>query len=58
MGRLADLRRTEPKDRDARIFPNVYAAVIVEENGQRSIKPMRYQVSAWGTQVELTGPPK
>ena len=43
MGRLADLRRTEPKDRDARIFPNVYAAVIVEENGQRSIKPMRYQ---------------
>jgi hypothetical protein len=41
MGKLADLRRTELKDRDARIFPGVYAAVIVEENGQRSIKPMR-----------------
>jgi putative SOS response-associated peptidase YedK len=43
MRRLADLRRTEPQERDARIFPGVYAAVIVEEHGQRSIKPMRYQ---------------
>ena len=43
MGRLSDLRRAEPLDRDARIFPGVYAPVMVMENGQRMIKPMRYQ---------------
>jgi putative SOS response-associated peptidase YedK len=41
--RLADLRRTEPKDRDSRIFPGQYAPVMVMENGRRVIKPMRYQ---------------
>jgi putative SOS response-associated peptidase YedK len=40
---LADLRRTEPEDRDARIFPGVYAPVMVMEGGRRVIKPMRYQ---------------
>ncbi len=43
LGKLADLRRTEPKDRDARIFPGWYAPVMVVEDGQRVIKPMRYQ---------------
>ena len=43
LGRLADLRRVEPLDRDARIFPGTYAPVMVMENGQRVIKPMRYQ---------------
>ncbi|MEP6876909.1 MAG: SOS response-associated peptidase family protein [Burkholderiales bacterium] len=43
MGRLSDLRRSEPLDRDARIFPGVYAPVMVMENSQRVIKPMRYQ---------------
>jgi putative SOS response-associated peptidase YedK len=43
LGRLADLRRTEPKDRDARIFPGYYAPVIVMEAGRRVVKPMRYQ---------------
>ena len=43
MGRLADLRRSEPLDRDARIFPGVYAPLMVMEAGQRVIKPMRYQ---------------
>ena len=43
MGRLSDLRRSEPLERDARIFPGVYAPVMVMENGQRVIKPMRYQ---------------
>jgi putative SOS response-associated peptidase YedK len=43
MGRLSDLRRSEPLDRDARIFPGVYAPVLVMEEGQRVIKPMRYQ---------------
>jgi putative SOS response-associated peptidase YedK len=43
MGKLADLRRTEPKDRDSRIFPGHYAPVMVMENGKRVVKPMRYQ---------------
>ena len=43
MGKLSDLRRTELKDRDSRIFPGQYAPVMVMENGRRVIKPMRYQ---------------
>jgi putative SOS response-associated peptidase YedK len=41
--KLDDLRRTAPKDRDSRIFPGVYAPVLVVEDGQRVVKPMRYQ---------------
>ena len=40
--RLADLHRTDLKDRDSRIFPNVYVPVMVLEDGKRIIKPMRY----------------
>jgi putative SOS response-associated peptidase YedK len=43
LGRLADIRRTELKDRDSRIFPGGYAPVMVFENGRRVVKPMRYQ---------------
>lgn len=43
LGKLADLRRSEPKDRDARIFPGIYAPVIVSEGGKLVVKPMRYQ---------------
>lgn len=43
LGRLADLRRTEPFERDSRIFPGQYAPVMVVEDGVRVIKPMRYQ---------------
>lgn len=42
-GKLADLSRVEPKERDARIFPGVYAPVMVWEDGRRVMKPMRYQ---------------
>lgn len=42
-GKLADLSRVEPKERDARIFPGVYAPVMVWEDGKRVMKPMRYQ---------------
>jgi putative SOS response-associated peptidase YedK len=42
-GKLADLRRTTLEDRDRRIFPGVYAPVMVMEHGKRVIKPMRYQ---------------
>lgn len=43
MAKLADLRRTEPKERDSRIFPGHYGLVMVDEGGQRILKPMRYQ---------------
>lgn len=42
-GKLADLRRTELTGEDSRIFPGWYAPVMVMENGQCVIKPMRYQ---------------
>jgi putative SOS response-associated peptidase YedK len=41
--RLDDMRRTTPKDRDARIFPGHYAPVLVVEHGKYVVKPMRYQ---------------
>ncbi|MFN4160752.1 MAG: SOS response-associated peptidase family protein [Stenotrophomonas sp.] len=41
--RLDDLRRSGLLPRDSRIFPGVYAPVILSEHGQRVIKPMRYQ---------------
>ena len=41
--KLADLRRIAPEHRDRRIFPGVYAPVMVMEHGRRVIKPMRYQ---------------
>jgi putative SOS response-associated peptidase YedK len=43
LGKLAALRRTDPADEDARIFPGWYAPVIVLDQGQRVVKPMRYQ---------------
>ncbi|SDR55099.1 Putative SOS response-associated peptidase YedK [Paraburkholderia fungorum] len=41
--KLDDIRRPELLPRDSRIFPGQYAPVMVMENGQRVIKPMRYQ---------------
>ena len=43
MRRLADLKATESKDRDFRIYPGSYCPVIVLENGKRVTKLMRYQ---------------
>lgn len=43
LNKLADLRRTELKDGDTRIYPGSYAPVMVMENGHRVLKPMRYQ---------------
>jgi putative SOS response-associated peptidase YedK len=40
--KLSDLRRREPKLRDNRIFPMVYAGVIVKHNGENLLRPMRY----------------
>ena len=46
--RLDDLRRTEPLERDSRIFPGYYAPLIVMEDGERVVKPMRYQCRVAG----------
>lgn len=40
---LEDLRRTELLDRDSRIFPAVYAPVMVMQDGRKTVMPMRYQ---------------
>jgi putative SOS response-associated peptidase YedK len=40
--KLSDLRRTDVLPRDNRIFPMVYAPVMVWEGGRRVVKPMRY----------------
>lgn len=42
-GKLADIKRTELKDKDSRIFPGWYAPVMISEGGRRVVKPMRYQ---------------
>ncbi len=41
--RMDALKRTEPKPSDSRIFPGYYVPVMVMEDGQRVVKPMRYQ---------------
>ena len=43
LGKLNDIRRTDLKPRDARIFPGWFAPVIVSENGKPTVKLMRYQ---------------
>jgi hypothetical protein len=40
--KLADLRRTETKSRDNRIFPMVYAGILVKQGRQTVLTPMRY----------------
>jgi putative SOS response-associated peptidase YedK len=40
--KLADLRRSEMKADDNRIFPMVYTGVIIKQAGQNILTPMRY----------------
>ena len=58
-GNLTDLRRTEVKDRDSRIFPLVYAPVMVVKDGKKVVLPMRYQCRPEGKpasyDVEFSG---
>lgn len=46
--RLDTLKGTCGQD-DSRIFPGVYCPVLVVDNGQRVVKPMRYQCRPAGT---------
>jgi putative SOS response-associated peptidase YedK len=47
--KLTDLRRTEPKSDDDRIFPMVYAGVIIKKDGENLLTPMRYFCRPAGT---------
>jgi putative SOS response-associated peptidase YedK len=40
--KLSDLRRAEPTPSDDRIFPMVYAGVIIRKDGLNVLTPMRY----------------
>jgi putative SOS response-associated peptidase YedK len=40
--KLSDLRNTNPQEADNRIFPFVYAGVIVRQDGENLLTPMRY----------------
>jgi putative SOS response-associated peptidase YedK len=40
--KLSDLRRNETKAADDRIFPMMYAGVIVKQDGENLLTPMRY----------------
>lgn len=48
LGKLAELKRVEPGPDDRRIFPFWYAPVLVEVDGERLIRPMRYHLRAQG----------
>lgn len=56
--KLADLHRQELIDEDSRIFPGWYAPVMVVEDGERVVKPMRYQcrLPTWTPAVERKYP--
>jgi putative SOS response-associated peptidase YedK len=41
--RIEDINRIESRPRDSRIFPGHYAPVLVMDNGEYVVKPMRYQ---------------
>ncbi|HJX16762.1 MAG TPA: SOS response-associated peptidase family protein [Acidiferrobacterales bacterium] len=51
--KLADLKRTEPNSNDGRIFPFWYAPVLVNEAGERVIKPMRYHCRPSGKPASI-----
>lgn len=58
MGWINDMKRTEPKDRDSRIYPGTYAPILVWEDGRRVIKPMRFRcrLQGWTEKVEKQYP--
>ena len=48
LAKLADLNREDPLRQDTRIFPGSYVPVMVMDNGERVIKPMRYRCRPQG----------
>lgn len=56
--RLADLKRTTMKDSDSRIYPGWYAPVMIVQDGQRVVVPMRYRcrLPGWTEAMEREKP--
>lgn len=52
-GWLEDLERSTVEARDSRIYPMHYAPVIVWEDGQRIVKPMRYHCRPAGKPAKI-----
>ncbi|MEO7067591.1 MAG: SOS response-associated peptidase family protein [Rhodanobacter sp.] len=55
---LDDLQRKELVDKDARIYPGQYAPVMIANEGQRLVVPMRYQcrLPGWSEATERKYP--
>lgn len=55
---LDDLQRRDLLDRDSRIYPGLYAPVMIEKDGQRIVVPMRYQcrLPGWTPSIERKYP--
>jgi putative SOS response-associated peptidase YedK len=53
LDRLADLRRAEPVNEDARIFPLSFAPVLIAAEGRTMIKPMRYTCRLSGKPADV-----
>jgi putative SOS response-associated peptidase YedK len=51
--KLSDLRRGDTQAQDNRIFPMVYAGVIVHQDGQNLLTPMRYFCRPAGKSVQI-----
>ena len=46
--RIDALKRREPKPSDSRMFPGYYVPVLIHEDGEYVVKPMRYQCRPCG----------
>lgn len=58
MRNLEELVRKEPAPNDSRIYPGSYAPVMIVEDGQRVVVPMRYQcrMPGWTEAIERKYP--
>jgi putative SOS response-associated peptidase YedK len=49
LGLIADAKRTSFEERDARIYPGMFAPVLVMDGGQRMVRPMRFHCRPAGS---------
>ena len=54
LGKMSDIKRTELKPKDARMFPGWLVPVIVSENGKPAMKLMRYHVAHTASRSSTT----
>ncbi len=53
LARLQDLKERPEKPQDSRIFPFFYAALVVTDQGQRVIRPLRYHLRPFGKPASI-----